>query len=392
MKISQSQDMKSYTRALWTSYLMAGAAKAVMLGEVAEHLYVSPPDELLSGEDVVAYAAVSGFGDDIRDAAEQIYESPESVMPYGALSREMRPEDFMDRLMDAVISHTTWYDADLVRQNPYYQAVQLMKPAHSGDLELAMRDTLPYEFIQSYHAHHDKTDPFFASDIGFFTEKVAFPALLEKDRVWMSIVMSEIESMAAGIDAAHGHVVTYGLGLGYYAFMAAQKPEVEKVTAVELSPDVIRLFKANILPQFPHPEKIEIVQGDAYDFLTHQADGAYDFGYADFWAGVIDGPALYLKFLPLAKRFQKTRFEYWIESVFIDLYFRPVVMGLLMDKVLGRSVDVDSEEPAITKLQRDFGRWLSHEPIQLQMPEDVDELLTPKRMTALVREWGEERR
>lgn len=387
MKIERSTGMKRYTQELWQSFLMADAAKTIMLGEVADHLYVSPPGQPLSRKETVEYAAVSGFGDDIRNAAEEIYESPETVMPYGEIARLMSPEAFMDGVMDAVIGHTALYDAEIVRRNPYYQCVR-PKTARSGSLQLAMRDTLPYEFIQSYHKRHDRNDPFFVSDIGFFTERVAFPALLENDRVWMSIVMSEIESMEEGIRMAHGNVVTYGLGLGYYAFMAAQKPEVEKVTAVELSPDVIHLFKTHILPQFPHPEKIEIVEGDAYEFLKHQKDGAFDVGYADFWAGVLDGPELYLKFLPLTKRFTHTAFEYWIETVFIDLYFRPAVMALLMERVLDRTVNWPHETKSFQAMETSFARWVGRSPFTISTPHDVDALLTPERLTALVREWA----
>lgn len=390
MRIRKTQEMEQHISWLWEKFLLAGMAKAIMLGEVAEHLYVTPPEDPLEKMDAIEYMAVSGFADDIRDAAEQIYEEPESVMPYGELAERMRPEELMDHVMDAIISHTTLYEAEAVRQNPYYQAVH-PRVSRSGTLQLAMRDTLPYECIQSYHKSHDRKNPFFMSDIGFFQEKVTFPALLEKDRVWMSIVMSEIESMQPDIDAVHGNVVTYGLGLGYYAFMAARKPEVRKVTAVELSPDVIYLFKKNILPQFPHPEKIEIVEGDAYEFLRCQKDGAYDFGYADFWAGILDGPELYLRFLPLTRRFRQTKFSYWIESCFIDSYFRPAAMAMLMERELGRKVSMLEEKKSLRRLQQEFKRFLEKADVSLETPEDVDDLLTPGRMTELVRIWGMER-
>lgn len=387
MRIRKTREMEQHISWLWEKFLLAGVAKAIMLGEVAEHLYVTPPENPLDREDAIEYMAVSGFADDIRDAAEQIYEEPGSVMPYGELAGMMQPEVMMDHVMDTIIAHTTHYDAEMVRENPYYQAVH-PQVSRSGALQLAMRDALPYECIQSYHKSHDKNDPFFMSDIGFFEEKVTFPALLEKERVWMSIVMSEIESMQPAIHAAHGNVVTYGLGLGYYAFMAARKPDVKKVTAVELSPDVIRLFKNNILPQFPYPEKIEIVEGDAYEFLKRQNDGDYDFGYADFWAGILDGPELYLRFLPLTARFQKTVFDYWIESCFIDSYFRPAAMAVLMEKGLGRKVSLLEDNKSLRRLQKDFGKFLERADISLEKPEDIDDLLTPERMTALVRTWG----
>lgn len=71
----------------------------------------------------------------------------------------------------------------------------------------------------------------------------------------MSLVMSEIESMEEPLRLARGKVITYGLGLGYYAFMAAQKETVDSVTIVEMNPSIIKIFNDVLLPQFPHKEK-----------------------------------------------------------------------------------------------------------------------------------------
>ena len=43
-----------------------------------------------------------------------------------------------------------------------------------------------YEFFQSYHQTYDRDDPFFYAELGFFTDRVEFPVLLENGNVWMS--------------------------------------------------------------------------------------------------------------------------------------------------------------------------------------------------------------
>lgn len=385
MEIRKTDEIRSAVDALWEKFLFAGVCADVMLGEVAEHLYVEPPRKILSPDETVEYAAVSGFADDLRDAAARIYDAPETVGMYGELSSRMRPEDFLDAAMDAVISHMRLYDAAFVRENPYTRAGPAVSK-NAGRMKLAARDTLPYEFIETYREGTDADNPFWSAELGFFTERVSFPALLENDRVWMSIVVSEIESMRSAVRAAKGRAVTYGLGLGYYAAMAAMKPEVTCVTAVELSPEVIRLFRENILPRLPQKEKIEIVRADAYEFIKNQRDGAYDFAYADFWAGTADGPALYAKLLPLTARFRKTRFEYWIESRFIDLYFRPVVMKFLMKEVLGRAVRLPKEEKETAALMRRFENFLKRKKMEIRSAEEIGRLLETESMTALVRE------
>lgn len=60
-----------------------------------------------------------------------------------------------------------------------------------------------------------------------------FPAVLENERIWMTITPNEIETMKEAVDKAFGNVLTFGLGLGYYAYMVSEKVNVESITVVE---------------------------------------------------------------------------------------------------------------------------------------------------------------
>ncbi len=55
--------------------------------------------------------------------------------------------------------------------------------------------------------------------------------------------------MREPIEQAFGKVLSFGLGLGYYACKASEKKNVENVIIVDMN-DVIRLFKLYLLPQF----------------------------------------------------------------------------------------------------------------------------------------------
>ena len=130
----------------------------------------------------------------------------------------------------------------------------------------------------------------------------------------MSIKPSEIESSQAAVDAASGRVVTFGLGLGYFAFLASEKPEVESVTVVELDPAVISLFRKYILPQFPNKEKVTVVQSDAFDYLEQKMSSVRpDFVFFDIWHDIADGTPLYIRARQYEARFPRTRFTYWID-------------------------------------------------------------------------------
>lgn len=117
--------------------------------------------------------------------------------------------------------------------------------------------------------------------IGFFRERFAYPAVEQDGREWMAVKPSEIETMREPIEEATGKVVTFGLGLGYFAYMVSEKPDVTSLDIVERSEEAIALFEEHILPQFPNKGKIRIIRCDAFEFLSenmwqdvrHEASG-----------------------------------------------------------------------------------------------------------------------
>ena len=104
--------------------------------------------------------------------------------------------------------------------------------------------------------------------IGFFRERFAYPAVEQDGREWMAVKPSEIETMREPIEEATGRVVTFGLGLGYFAYMVSEKPDVTSLDIVERSEEAIALFERHVLPQFPNKEKIRIIRSDAFGFLN----------------------------------------------------------------------------------------------------------------------------
>lgn len=156
--------------------------------------------------------------------------------------------------------------------------------------------------------------------IGFFDKDYPFPAVLEDGREWMTLMPNETNTTKPAIEVSEGKVLTYGLGLGYYAYMAAIKPEVESVTVVERSRDVIDLFKKYILPQFPSPDKIEIVESDAFDYAENKMQtGGFDTVFVDIWHDPSDGCDLYLRMKNYEHLLPAAKFIYWVEDT-LKLY------------------------------------------------------------------------
>ena len=116
--------------------------------------------------------------------------------------------------------------------------------------------------------------------------------------------------MKKSISEATGNVLTYGLGLGYYAYMVSMKDNVESVTIVEKDKGIIDLFTRYILPQFKNKSKIKIINDDAFNYF--KKDIYYDYVFVDIWHDPSDGIDLYLKFKNLEK--DNIKYSYWIED------------------------------------------------------------------------------
>jgi hypothetical protein len=131
-------------------------------------------------------------------------------------------------------------DANEYYSNPYYKNIKI-PTIKIGNSELKYEKYKPFEGFVCNDIITTKEGRQIPQ-IGFFESEFKFPALLENERIWMTITPNEIETMKEPVDGAFGHVLTHGLGLGYYAYMVSEKENVETVTVVDTNEDVIRLF------------------------------------------------------------------------------------------------------------------------------------------------------
>ncbi len=208
-------------------------------------------------------------------------------------------------------------DKQKYENDPYYKNIRL-HDIKNGSWEIKWEEYPPYRaFIAGdiiINEDFSEIPP-----LGFFTESFRFPAVLENGNEWMTLTPVDLDTSEEAIKAAHGRVITFGLGLGYYAYMVSEKPEVEEITVVEKSPDVIRLFKTHILPQFPHKEKVNIVEADAFDYAKRiMPSENFDIAFVDTWRDASDGAPMYKKMKALEHLSPNTKFLYWIENFLIS--------------------------------------------------------------------------
>lgn len=142
--------------------------------------------------------------------------------------------------------------------------------------------------------------------------------LYQDDLDWMMDAPSEAFTNDPYAARAHGSVLTFGLGIGYFLFMAARNPAVRRITCIERSPSVIRMFRSSILPQFPAGPEIEIIQADAFDCWNEAYLSGFDYIYTDIWQSGDDGLAVMSRLLeqylpPVGKA------DFWIEDSCLEM-------------------------------------------------------------------------
>ena len=202
-------------------------------------------------------------------------------------------------------------DREEVENNAYFKNIKFPTVV-DGEWEFKMGEYAPFEiFVKNdFKIEGKKITP----DLGYFNEKFTFPAVYQNGRMWMSVSPNEINTMQHNIAYARGKVVTFGLGLGYFAYMCSLKSEVTSITIIEKNEKVIELFNKYILPQFEAKDKITIIKADAYEYIKSLKDGEFDYAFVDIYHDAGDGVEVYLNFHDTIKEYKRTKFEFWIEK------------------------------------------------------------------------------
>lgn len=197
--------------------------------------------------------------------------------------------------------------------DPYYRNIKF-PDATNETWEFKTMHFKPYEAFLAAESILDKEGRLFPQ-IGFFEEEFSYPAVLQDSREWMTVTPHEIRTTLPAVNKSFGNVLTYGLGLGYFPYMAHLKDNVKSVTVVEKDKRVIELFTRYILPQFPNKDKIKVICADAFVFAEKETSKTfYDFIFADTWHDPSDGVEMYQKLKASEKYSPDSEYMYWIED------------------------------------------------------------------------------
>ena len=142
--------------------------------------------------------------------------------------------------------------------------------------------------------------------------------LYQDDMDWMFDAPSEANTNDIPAQRAYGKVLTFGLGIGYFLYMAIQNPNVKEVTVIERSKEVIAMFRNFILPQFETTKPIHLIEGDAFDYFNQDYLSNFDYIYTDIWQSSQDGLPLITELLEQCY-LPKEKADFWIEDSCLEV-------------------------------------------------------------------------
>lgn len=217
-----------------------------------------------------------------------------------------------------------------------------------GDLTLLWKGYKPH---QGFVYDEISVDPLTYRErtpFGAFEKPFPYLALEENGATWMSVTPHEINTMRKPLNAMRGKCLVLGLGLGYFAYEALRKEEVQELLLVDNDPRIIALFKERIAPFFPTSKPWSIEEGDAFAALERAKD--FDSVFVDIWHMPDDALPLYLRAISYEEKATHTHFEHWIEHSVLALIRRGLL--ILVDEELENGENDENYQVAETDSDR----------------------------------------
>ena len=384
MKVNNTRRIAEKMAMMMDIHQIASTVNMIITHSIKENFIIPSDLESLRKDAIDMKNEMAQYGEDVYsvDQAMLILLLESMVGPY--IGDDARVMDFF---MGWLAKESKVFDVKEFNNNPYIKNIAYDNHKQ-GDFELRYHDMMPYELdIYDIPKHIDELN-IHIPRVSCFTETFKYPVVFQESikSTWMSVSPNEVFTMKRPIERAKGRVLTLGCGMGYFAYMASLKEDVESITVVELQQDVIDLFTTFILPQFENRDKIKIIKGDAIEYLKAIDDGEYDYCFADIWIGIED-VAPYFAIKEIGRKLKKTKMEYWIEESFGMLLAGYVYIEIMRGFSEAMNVkipeDVDIRIPEEELRTERFVRELMKD-VVITKPEHIDYYLNPKNIISLI--------
>lgn len=193
--------------------------------------------------------------------------------------------------------------------------------------------------------------------------------------VWMLDVPSESATIDPIAQQASGKLVSFGLGIGYFVYMAMKNPKVESITVIEKNPKVIELFQKYLEPQFPKQIPLNIIEGDAMDYFTAEYLSTFESLFVDVYQSIEDGLVWMEKLLAQHQPTQTC--DFWIESSITSIL--PSLWVLYFDLKLKKK-KIHHREPSFHRMLKKMDQYSVQTELNIESLEALkDFVYDPKR-------------
>lgn len=299
---------------------------------------------------------------------------------------EQQPE-VMEFFMNWLAAESKVFDVNEFNENPYIKDIDFSNQTN-GDYELRYHKLMPYE-LDIYNVPR-RVDELCVDipRVSCFPQEFKYPVIFQKSikSTWMSVSPNEVFTMEKPIKNAKGKVLTLGCGMGYFAYMASIKEDVESVTIIECEQNVIDLFEDCLLPQFKNIDKVTVIKADAIEYLKNMEDGAFDYCFADIWIGIED-IIPYFAVKEIGRKLRKTKIDYWIEDSFAILLASNVWIEIMKSFSEANNISVpEVDDSILTDLDKRKDAYIHKllEDVEITKPEHIDYYMRPQNIISLI--------
>ncbi len=199
------------------------------------------------------------------------------------------------------------------------------------------------------------------------------PFLKQGNQEWMMASISEFKTNDPYAKKAKGNVITFGLGIGYFVYMALLNQNVKSITVIEKSKEVIELFN-QIRNQFPN-KPINIINGDAFDYFNEKYLKDFDYIYVDIYQNNEDGRILIEKLLEqYLPEYDKCNF--WIENSCLSIV-KSLIFIYYYEQVYKTKIKINKEN---IKLMNKVRTYLDNLDINVNNTNTLKEIMYNKKI------------
>lgn len=234
-----------------------------------------------------------------------------SLGTHSMMQEKMAKAGFHEFIGDKAHWPSLFYATDEFKLNPYFQAVPFQSSLTHG----VQVNTMTFVSHRLFNLLSVVDDPYHALNDSMVLRALDKPLttniLMKANEVWMMNVPSESMTIDPIAQKVSGRVLTFGLGIGYFVFMASLNPNVTSIDVVENDRDVIAYFKEYLLPYFPNKVRINIHHDDALVWMKKPLHD-YDHIFVDTYQNEQDGFYWWIKGCEFIKK-DYPHVHYWIE-------------------------------------------------------------------------------